>query len=496
MSDNTEEFNTNNTNEGNQVREFNLNITNNKKQQCKFFNTKMGCKNRNCSFLHITIDNWRNIIKTELSPEEQISEEVKLASKTNSMNDIFKKMCTSNDDYKKYYFEVEKIFRGIAVWKLEKISIEKNLINTIDSRNVEINIKLEDGSIDNGILPYGYIPLCLFFIFNGIAWKLFDGAPDSQTQRETESCLDEIIDIISKIYSKEEYKEIIKTMILYCNPESYATIGHISIGYLCDIVLIHIKSQLSLEEFEIFLNEKTKDDETCRNWLDWNIENNNEYILKRYKYKYDRSIQIAKNNIEKQAKAKKIYDFNILTFNKKINIINIEIFSKGERKRIIMKEIDVNQRFNDALNLLMGQENKFGRPYNQTIFTKLISLINHSFKDTVDEKIKLILEKIPANLFNGNQLIIQFKENDYITNLWKYTLSTISMKNPMSFCPPLLHEFFKESNNGIKEAYIGEYIHMTLSLIKDLSEENKLLFFESINTSSLSHYIKDYLINH
>ena len=481
----------NNTNE---VREFNLNIRNNVKQQCKFYNTRVGCKNKNCPFLHVSIDNWRNIIKTELSPDEQILEEIRIAICNNSLNDIFKKMLSSYDDYKKYYYNMEKEFRGIAVWKLQKKSIEKNLISTIASHNVEIDIKLDDGSIDNGILPYGYIPLCLFFIFNGIAWKIFDGSPDNQTQLETESCLNEIIDIISKMYPKNEYKEIIKTMILYCNPESYATIGHISIGYLCDLVLSHIKSQLSIEQFENFLNEKTKDNETCRNWLDYN-NNNNENILNRYKYKYDKSVKNAKNNIEKLSLAKKIYEYNISTFNKKIDIINIEIFSKNERKKFSIN-VDVNEKFNNALNSLILNENKFGIPYCQKTIIKLISLIQLSFTDTYDDKIKLILDKIPANLFNSDQLIKQFKEYGYITSLWKYTLNTISFDKPFSFCPPLLYEFFKETNNGIKEAYIGEYIHMVMSIIKGLSEEDKSSFFDYINTSSLSNDIKGSLIRY
>ena len=478
----------NNSNEEKQVREFNIEINNNKKQ-CTFFNTKGGCKNKNCTFLHISNDNWRNIIKTELSPEEQISEEIKLAINNQSLNNIFKKMTSSSEDYNKFYWDLEKHFRGIAIWKLEKKSIKKKLISTISSRDVEIDIKLEDGSIDNGILPYGYIPLCLFFIFNGFTWNIFNGSSDNQSQSEIESCLDEIIDIISSMYSREEYKEIIKIMILYCNPETFATLGHISIGNACDSVLRHIKSELSLEEFEHFLSHKTKDDETCRDWFDYN-KNKNDYMIKRYTDKFNRAIKYAKNDNEKLAKIKKIYEYNISTLNRKLDIINTEIFTKGERKKTIYNHVDVNIEFNDYLDKLILIENKYGIPYNPPIFCVLISLIKSFFVDTFDDKIKLILDKIPNNLSNGDNLINQFKEYGYITKLWKYTLNTISFDKPFSFCPSLLDEFFQEPNKGFREAYIGEYIHKTLSLIKDLSEVNKLIFFKNINSSFLSDNIK------
>jgi len=247
----------------NNTRNFNLEVNKNKKQQCKYFNTKNGCKNgSSCSYSHILNKNWRDNVKIELSPEEEIEEEIKFAIINKSLNNIFKKMLSSNEDYNKYYWDMEKQFRGIAIWKLIKKSIKKDLIDSIYCRDVEIDIKLDDGTVDQGILPYGYIPLCLFFIFNGLAWKIFDGAKDLSSHLEIESCINDVIDIISSLYTNEEYKDVIKTMILYCNPVTYATIGHISTGYLCDSILSHIKTQLSQEDFDDFVSKTTSDNQT------------------------------------------------------------------------------------------------------------------------------------------------------------------------------------------------------------------------------------------
>jgi hypothetical protein len=273
------------------------------RQPCKYFNTKSGCKNGSmCKFLHESIDNWRNIIKAELSPEEEIREEIKFAIINRQLNDIFKKMVTSNDDYQKYYSDMEKQFRGVATWKLMKKSIKVELINTIHSKNVEL---------DDGILPYGYIPLCLFFIFSGLSWKIFDGASDNASQFEIESCIDEVIDIVSGMYSNEDYKENIRTVTLYCNPTTYATLGHITTSNLCDTIMSHIKKQLSSEDFNTFLEQKTNKEETLRDWFEENKENNNEKNMQRYKWKYDGLIKNARGNTEKLALAKKIYDYNI-----------------------------------------------------------------------------------------------------------------------------------------------------------------------------------------
>ena len=77
------------------------------------------------------------------------------------------------------------------------------------------------------------------------------------------------------MYSDEDYKEIIRTVTLYCNPTTYATLGHITTSNLCDTIMSHIKKQLSPEDFNTFLEQKTNKDETLRDWFEENKENNN-----------------------------------------------------------------------------------------------------------------------------------------------------------------------------------------------------------------------------
>lgn len=456
----------------------------NVKTQCKYYNTKIGCKNgSSCKFLHESVDNWRNISKPELSPEEQIEDDIKIAIKNKSLNEIFNKMVISNDDYKKYYNDIEKQFRGVASWKLIKKSIKNDLFLTIKSRNVEI---------DDGILPYGYIPLCLFFIFNGLSWKIFDGAQDNASQFEIEACIDEVIDIVSGMYSNEEYKDIIKTLTLYCNPHTYATIGHILVSNLCDTIMSHIKKQLPIEDFKEFSEQKTNEDKTMSDWFEYN-KNDNTKILKRYKRKYENLVKNARGDIEKLKLAEKIHTYNVSKIEHKIRIFSLEIFNVSseviERKRYTTPDIDYNKLFNSALNNLLLTENKFGVPYNQQIFIKLINWIRMYF-NTNDEKLYEIFSKIPSNLSNSDQFIKQCKEYNCIQNLWNYTLSKISFDTPFSHCSGILNEFFKEINIGMKEAYIGEYIHKMQSIYNNASSENKIIFIKNIMSSSIKDEIK------
>jgi hypothetical protein len=80
------------------------------------------------------------------------------------------------------------------------------------------------------------------------------------------------------------------------------------------------------------------------------------------------------------------------------------------------------------------------------------------FTDSIEEKINLILSKLPKDLSNPDQLIKDFKSNDNISYLWTYLKNSITLENILSICPPILYEFFKEEIRGIREAYIGEYM--------------------------------------
>jgi hypothetical protein len=295
------------------------------------------------------------------------------------------------------------------------------------------------------------------------------------------------------MYSNEDYKEIIRTVTLYCNPTTYATLGHITTSNLCDTIMSHIKKQLSPEDFNTFLEQKTNKDETLRDWFEENKENNNEKNMQRYKWKYDGLIKNARGNTEKLALAKKIYDYNISKIEHKSKIFSLEIFNISDtivqRKVFVSSEVDYNKLFNAELNNLLLSENRFGKPYNQQIFIKLVNWIRMYF-DMNNEKLNMIFSKIPSNLCNSDQLIKQCKEYKCIQNLWNYTLSTISFDTPFSYCSPLLNEFFKEINIGIREAYIGEYIHASQSIYSALTSENKILFIKNIMSSSIVDEIK------
>jgi hypothetical protein len=469
------------------MREFNINE--NVKQNktiCKFFGTKTGCKNGNsCKFMHQTEDNWRKIIKIELSPEEARNEEVKFAILNRSLNDIFYKMVSSNDEYEKYYYIIEYHFRNIVNWKTNKKSIKKELFDTLDKRDV---------IIDNGILPYGYIPLCMYFLFVAFSWKLFDGAHDYVSQRSIEVYFDEVVDCVSSYYSFDEYKEVIKIMILYIQPSKYATIGHIITDNLSDKLIYHIKDQLSTDDFNILLNEKTNKNQTMRDWYNF-YNSDKSRLVKRYKYKYDNSIKYMINNEEKYKNelelAKQKYDYNISTIDEKLKYFYDTIFNESRSSSPTFNiNINYNKLFNSKLDNLLKSENKFGIPYDQEVMITLLNWIPMFYSDCVEEKINMILDKLPSNLFNGNKLIEQFKNYGYIVQLWNHTLSKITKNKPFSYCTELLLEFFKEEKKGIREAYLGEYINKLTTIYETVNIQEKDEFIQLICSSKLPDSIK------
>jgi uncharacterized protein YciU (UPF0263 family) len=466
------------------TREFNIDVNeiNKNKTICKFFNSKMGCKNGNkCKFLHETEDNWRKIIKKELSPEEQLNEEVKFAISNGTLNDIFYKMVSSIDEYEKYYSILEWHFKNIVNWKSNKKSIKKELFDTLEKRDV---------IIDNGILPFGYIPLSMYFLFLAFSWKLFDGAHDYISQRSIEVYFDEVIDCVSTYYSFDEYKEIIKTMIGYVNPSNYATVGHMITEYFADKLMYHIKEQLSTEDFSTFLKEKTKKNQTMKDWFDFN-NNDKTTILNKYKYKYEKEIKYMKNNEEKLVLAKQKYEYNLSTIDTKMKYFFDAIFNESRSSSpTFTVNIDYDKLFNTKLDKLLKSENKFGIPYDQEVMITLLNWIPMFYSNCIDEKINMILDKLPSSLFNCNKLIDQFKSYGYIVQLWNHTLSKITKNKPFSYCTELLIEFFKEEKKGIREAYIGEYFNKLTTIYEILNTLERSEFIQLISLSKLPDSIK------
>ena len=460
------------------TRKFDVPVeNNNKKKLCNFFKTPKGCKNgAMCKFAHEDA-NWRETV--ELSPEEKLKDEVNKAIRYGSLTDLFKKMLSSEEDYNKYYNLVNMQFRGIATWKLQKKSIKKDLFQTLEHFNVPIG--------EDGVLSYGYVPFCLHFLFAGMAWKTFDGSSDHFGYREIESCIDEIIDIVSSIY-KDEYKDVLYMTAQYCNPKYGDNVAHTATYFLCDKIMSHFKEQLSPEDFNSMIVEKNNDNFNIKELF--NIQKSEiEDLKKKYKFKYNKNTERAKD-IDEKEKAKQIYEFNISDLDRKIRYFEDQFFIERERIKFTFAVNDVESKFNTILSTLLKTENKFGIPYERGVLIELFNQINMNFKDKADEKINLILSKIPSNLFNVDHLIKDFKEKGYTETLWKFTMNSINEKTPLSFCQPLLYEFFKASV-GLREACMGEYIMKLQNIYDNLKVDKKIEFSDLLTSSKLEVEILD-----
>jgi len=451
--------------------------SNNKKKLCNFFKTSKGCKNgAMCKFVHEDA-NWREPV--ELSPEEKLKDEVIKAIRYGKLSDIFKKMLSSEEDYNKYYNLVENQFRGIAIWKLQNKSINKNLFETLEYFNVSFG--------EDSYLPYGYMPFCLHFLFAGLSWKTFDGSTDIAGYRAIEGCIDEVIDSVSKIY-KDEYKDVLKMTAQYCNPKYGDNIAHTAAYFLCDKILYHIKEQLSPEDFNELIIEKNTDNMNVRQVFE-SRRSEIDKLKDAYKYKYESNIRRAKDK-EEHEKADQMYEFNLSDLNRKIKYFEDQFFIEYERVKFKFVANDIDSKFNTILSTLLKIENKFGIPYDRSCLIELFNQINMNFKDKVDEKINLILSKIPNNLSNVDHLIKDFKDKGYTEHLWKFTMNSINEKTPLSFCQPLLYEFFKASV-GLREACMGEYITKLQNIYDNLKIDKKIEFSELLTSSKLEVEILD-----
>lgn len=398
---------------------------------CRFI--KSGCKNgKSCKFSHnvVEVENWR--LKADLSPKELIKEEVNKAVQYNNLNDLFKKMLSSEEDYNKYFSAVESKFYNISVWKLHKKSINKEIFD---------NIKKSEVELDEVILPYGYMPFCLYFLFKGIAAKIYNEGSSEQNIREIEECFDEIIDYTSSHY-KSEYSNVLKMVTEYENTAHNYNIIQIATYYFCDKIIQQYKMDLLPDDYKLLVNDKIKEIFNKRS-------NNVEKIINKYEYKY---------SLIKDADSDKKLEFCKLDIERKIKLFKFSFFEESSRPKIFKITVKPIDQFNKIIVNILKDSNKFGTPYNQIVLGQLFSLIKMYFSDSIEEKINLILSKLPKDLSNSDQLIKDFKSNDNISYLWSYIKKSITLENILSICPPVLYEFFKEEIRGIREAYIGEYM--------------------------------------
>jgi len=214
--------------------------------------------------------------------------------------------------------------------------------------------------------------------------------------------------------------------------------------------------------------------------------------LERCTFKYNNAIKRSKDNNDAEI-ALQIYNFNKSTVNdKRTQYYNAVFKDDTLPRRIRHISSDESNRFETCLNDLFLSETKLGIPHKQSGLIQLLSLINLSFKDNIDKKIHQIALKLPSNLFTTDIFIRQFKEYKYITNLWNSLMKTITIEQFLTICPTLLIEFFKESQLGIREAYIGEYIQKIQEFYNTSS--NKEQFMTNIQSSVLLTEIKIRLI--
>ena len=405
----------------------------NKITLCRFISSKSGCKNgTSCKFSHNVseVGNWR--LKAELSPKELIKDEVNKAVQYNNLNDLFKKMLSTEEDYNKYFSVVESKFYNISIWKLHKKSINKEIFD---------NIKKDEVELDEVILPYGYMPICLYFLFKGIAAKIYNEGSSEQNIREIEECFDEIIDYTATKY-KDQYINVLKMVAEYSNPSYDYNIIKTSTYYFCDKIIQQYKMDLSNEDFKLLMTDDVKkifDDRSK------DIDS----IKKKYQYKYS-SI--------KDADSVKNLEFCIKDIERKIKLFKFSFFEESSRPRTFKIELKPIDKFNKLLPNILNETNKFGTPYNQVILGQLFSLIKMYFIDSKEEKINIILSKLPKDLSNSYQLFKDFKSNNNLSYLWIHIKNSITLENILSIYPPVLYEFFKVEDSGKRESYIGEYI--------------------------------------
>ena len=492
---------------------------NDKKILCKFYNSKDGCHNGSiCQYMHDT-DNWRTNL--ELSSVELINNEVLFAINCGKLNDLFYKMLTNPDDYNKYYKTINLNFRNIAVWKLEKKSIRKNLIDTLTKTNIR---DIQDGQ-------YGYIPFCYHFIINGLVWRIFMGGSAIISNYEIKSaitidmdinsCIDEIIDLMSSLYDdKNAYSEIIKLTTEYVNPHTYETVLHSSTYHLCNVIMLHIKNQLKEytmnilkkkhtpeqisklsdtllnQHFNTLLYEKNKYGENILDVYN-HRKNTKDEMINKYNQIYQKNETFAlrqKNSKELIEHAKVMLKYSIDSLTSKLTSFHNDIFDQTKYQHKIVLTIDYNTIFHNKLKNILKSENKLGVPCDVNLLQDLINFISMHFNNSKEEKINKILSLLPKNIMNANKIKDVFNEKNMIDFLWSYIMNSVTIENPLSLCPPILYECMNEEKIGIREAYFGEFCKRIQDITDFLQVHEKTIIINQLLDSNLDTCIKKQFI--
>jgi len=470
---------------------------------CKFFLDSKCTKGDSCPFSH----NIRGFSTdtSKLSSKDLIIKEIDDAIKYGRLDDIFSRMLTDEKEYEKYYNELHMKFRGISVMKLKNKSIIKEIINRVSIRDVKLN---------NTNLEFGYMPILFHFIVKGFAWNTFQGARDNVEYCKINECFDELVSQLQKTkvkegnipkYSDEEYDKMVIQSCSYVDSEDEENMIHTASHYLCDLVIINIKesfknnkkmelikengednirtmriklgeenfNKLLSTSFEELLNETTL---TNKKAIDlYNIRKNNKLdVIEKYKEKCEKAIKRARGNQEAISEAKDRLVYNLMQFDRKLDIFYKYIFNNEIKfKKLIVKNMDDDKIFYNCLNNFLGLSNKFGTRCDENKLQDMLYLINTVLKEKKDEYLKLILEKIPDKLMNPLQIIQTFKKFNHIDSLWSFLLKSVSNKTAETCCVELLKQFFKEENRGLREGYIGEYLKKLSDIEISITTENK-----------------------
>jgi len=458
-----------------------------------------------------------------LSPKEKVIKEIEDAVKYGELDNIFKKMITNEDDYKKYYFELHMKFRGYAVMRLKKQSIIKDIIDKISLHNVQIE-GMEK-------LKYGYMPLLFHFIMNGFAWNTFQGARNEIEYLQVTACFDDVVEQLQKEkaskYNDQEYDEMVIEACEYVDPDTYENTIHVATHYLCERVIEEIKSayksdcrrnliklhggdaisaqRISLGEdefnkilsvkFDKLLNETTKENKKAIDLFNERKEKKQEAIDK-YTEKCQKAISRSRGNQVYIDEANERLDYNLNQLDKNIHIFYNRIFNMNcvNVIKIQKYQIDYDRRFCNLLAKLAGFTNKYGTKYEIIELTLILKLVNTELKSKKDDYMKQIIDKIPETLLNPMPVIETFKGLQNIDYLWNSLLNSISFEKPETNSFNLLDAFFREDHKGLRESYICQYLEKLSMVSSKLSDSDKKKFIDNIEKSVLSKEIKQMII--
>lgn len=492
------------------------------KKMCVFFLKGQCTRGSSCKFSHNIRDSMTNLETTQPLTQKQITiNEIEDAIRFGNLNEIFRKMLTTEEDYIKYYFELHMKFRGIAVMNLKGESIVRNIIDRISLRNVTIN---------GSTLKYGFMPFLFHFIMIGYSWNTFQGARNDTEYNKVSECFDDIINQLQKVkvkgnqiakYNDQEYEAMVMESCEFVDPETYDNTIHVASHYLCDRVVQHIKdvfksnargimlksigeeelskkriamgetefSKLLNENFNNILNETNKEDKKAYDLFMYRKDNKTEAIDK-YKSKYDKAIKRARCQ-EHIDDATERLAYNLKQLDRKIDIFYTSIFSTQKKiNTFINFEIDYNAKFTNYLSKLHGVQNKWGTRIEIIELVRALHLTNTELKQDKNNCMKMLIDVISIDIMNSRDVIQSFKDSNNIDYLWNAIIKSITVDTPATFSVDVLNTFFKEEQLGLRESYIGQYLEKLYTIGKTLSSEQKQSFIDSIMKTVITKDVK------